>query len=852
MVRESMGGRAVAFAGFVLVFTSGCGQTDDDAGSRGHGATDESAGAGSEAPEPEDPFGPGAGSEEPRTTNVIIDELRQGAVDSVDLLFVIDNSAGMAHKQALFAEALPDLVTRLSDPVCFSGTGDATPALDGSCPTGFTRQFQPVSDLHIGVITSSLGGFGSELDCTASERGQTDNAFLLGSLDRVRSELPATPSFLAWCPPGSNSEVTGACIVTPETANGDSSAFSAVLVDQVRAAGERGCGFEATLEAWYRFLVDPYPWTRIVRQNCPFGGDTQEGCVGPESDALGTPYIDEAILAQRKQFLRADSLLAVVMVTDENDCSFKASGESWRLSQTQRLSADGQAEVSRAYKGSAACQSDPNDSCCVSCGDQVPGGCPTVENVDGETVSAGCEEPLYMSSFDLAVEGSSEPTLDPPNLRCFDQKRRFGVDYLYPVARYVNALQLPTLCPFADDLNPEATNPDGSRVCGESQEFVVQNSLYTDLTFEDRRAADETATLVVPRDPSLVLLAGVVGVPWQDLAVDRNASTLLYRTNDASVTEEPTIDWTQLLGSATPGSPYDLRTAPPTDPLMWEQIDPRAGTDTSANGGEWNILERDDLQYACTFPLPERVSCPSLEELDGSDFRYCECTYHGDPAYQNPVCSGLEQTHSRAFPSIRPLQVLRDHGASSVVASICPKNTTDTNSSDYGYRPFVHALVGRMERELRAGCMGRELFVQDTPGGPAPNCTIVEANREATSCQAAEARADVAEPLGQRVRERLERLALCEAANGDCLDFQLCELAALTPGSEDYESCLAADNATGNGWCYVDPAQGLGSADQVAGCPVGEERRIRFAGSAAPRPGTVTFFACETAPVPAE
>ncbi|HEY3236196.1 MAG TPA: hypothetical protein VGJ84_15875 [Polyangiaceae bacterium] len=34
---------------------------------------------------------------------------------------------------------------------------------------------------------------------------------------------------------------------------------------------------------------------------------------------------------------------------------------------------------------------------------------------------------------------------DPLNLRCWDQKRRFGLDLLYPVSRYVEGLSSTTL-----------------------------------------------------------------------------------------------------------------------------------------------------------------------------------------------------------------------------------------------------------------------------------------------------------------------------------------------------------------------------------------------------------------------
>ena len=79
---------------------------------------------------------------------------------------------------------------------------------------------------------------------------------------------------------------------------------------------------------------------------------------------------------------------------------------------------------------------------------------------------------------------------DSLNLRCFDQKRRFGVDFLYPIERYVEGL----------------TQSRSRNRAGE----LVQNPLYSDL---------QTGTAIA-RDVSLVFLAGIIGVPWQDSATD--------------------------------------------------------------------------------------------------------------------------------------------------------------------------------------------------------------------------------------------------------------------------------------------------------------------------------------------
>ena len=108
------------------------------------------------------------GLTQPQTTNVLVNQLVQNRVDKIDLLFVIDNSLSMADKQAILADALPDLVDRFVSPICVDKDGQerAHPATAREpCPEGSNREFHPVDDIHIGVITTSLGGYGAPFDC---------------------------------------------------------------------------------------------------------------------------------------------------------------------------------------------------------------------------------------------------------------------------------------------------------------------------------------------------------------------------------------------------------------------------------------------------------------------------------------------------------------------------------------------------------------------------------------------------------------------------------------------------------------------------------------------------------------
>lgn len=778
------------------------------------------------------------GQEQPRTTNVLVDVLRRDTVSKIDLLFMIDNSRSMADKQLLFADALPDLVSGLVAPPCLTKDGTTLDvAASESCPSGSAREFEPVQDIHIGVITSSLGGYTSRSDCVDNgdphSEESVDAAHLLGSLPRGKAIAPsATEGFLAWKPKSDNSPLIDE------------------FRDLVRAAGERGCGWEASLESWYRFLVDPKPYAELERTRCS-ASQTDELCIGPKLDpATGLPLIDQEILAQRAAFLRSDSLLAIVMLTDENDCSFRAHGLTRNFTETF----DGEAPT-RAIQGTAACDDPaqgPNSACCHSCIVAAPEGCATAVNSKGDTVGLGCEEGGRFSSDD---------TEDKANLRCFNQKQRFGIDLLYPVERYSNALKLDNLCTLADDLNPQSERCAGGQGLEPNPLFAVDT------------ANGETRS----RNKSLVFLAGIVGVPWQDLAVSPdNDSTLVYRSNDPGAGEAERINWKWLLADRL------AEGSKPEDALMIESVVPRTGSNpatgealagpdaahlaNSINGHEWLVDDSDifggDLQYACTFPLAEPVTCMSDSALTkltlddpaaAAEVPDCDCTEYSADSFKNPLCQksdnsyGLEQARAKAYPGVRELQVLQDFGRNSVVASICPK-TTDRNAADYGYRPAMAAIVERLKEGLIEKCFPRELEVSQERGVA---CKIVEARVKTADdpggCNSS-TRRDVPEAVQDSVRRKLLTSKQC-ADEASCQQLELCEIEQLLPATQpgELQSCLNDEVPEGDGWCYIDPAIGQGNHELVEKCPGESQRKVRFVGDGSPRPDTVTVFACSGA-----
>jgi hypothetical protein len=84
----------------------------------------------------------------------------------LDLLFMIDNSISMSDKQQLLRQALPDLLARLTNPACVDPSGNEQGAPAGAeCPAGQQRQFAPLADVHVGIVTSSLGDVGANVAC---------------------------------------------------------------------------------------------------------------------------------------------------------------------------------------------------------------------------------------------------------------------------------------------------------------------------------------------------------------------------------------------------------------------------------------------------------------------------------------------------------------------------------------------------------------------------------------------------------------------------------------------------------------------------------------------------------------
>lgn len=529
----------------------------------------------------------------------------------VDLLLVVDNSSSMSDKSKLLAGSIGTLI----------------------------RDVARVGDLHVGVITSSLGNFGGDVCPKPTETNRTDDRAYL----RRTNEQGQT--------------VTTSGVVSFK--GGDVERTVKDVEAIVRGVGEDGCGLEAQLEATYRFLVQPDPWMAIRLD-------------GYGMADLGSE-VDTDLLAQRKAFLRPDSALVVVLITDEDDSSadpLSVGGQGWAFmaksfpgSNVFRGTA---AQGTTAPRGTSICATDAASPDCTSCGfqdlcDATTSMCQKIRD------DPNCKRSGVPGQSGRGFNGYYGPMEESLNVRFHRMKERFGIDPQYPIGRYVAGF---TSSKVPDRTREHAvTDSNGYRIIADYKNVAAcTNPIFAAALPENPTTLDELCNLPRgPRSRELVLFAVLGGLP------------------ETLATETP--DWTQILG-VNPDA-YDYSGI---DAHMIPSISPRSklpgpsttpgdnGTDP-VHGREWDT-GGDDLQYACTFTLAEPRQCSPNEAS-------CDCGGGTNP----PLCGTKagEQIKAKAYPTTRPLRVVKNLGERGIVGSIC---------ASAGYDATMRVLAERLRPRL--------------------------------------------------------------------------------------------------------------------------------------------------------
>lgn len=714
---------------------------------------------------------------EPETKTSLVLSARQAGVDKIDLLFMIDNSASMADKQEILGEAVPDLITSLVRPSCLDDdekpTGElADPNAESGkeCKNGHP-EFKPVTDLHIGIVSSSMGGMGGSGCADPSRPHERDGARLLRRApDGGEVSALGPANYLAWFPDVAANRGKAGPEGTP--AIGDLAQLTKLTVDLVRGVGDDGCGFEAQLESVYHFLSDPRPYSEVK-------------VVDGKATLAG---VDKTLLGQRAAFLRPDSLVAVVMLTDEDDSqvdptSLGGLGYRWAhdvalASNVPRASVNGVSFAgTTSAKGTSVCAQDPSSEACKSCLDPSTKGDPACAENGG--FFAGDQD--YM------------------NVRFHKMKARFGIDPQFPIARYVDGL---TKTKVASN-GRTCTNPLFAAA------LPPEKDDYTDAELCDLP--------VGKRRPEQVFFAVIGGVP-QDLLHYDPASP------GAPLTE---AEWDGIVGKDETHYARDEG----VDPRMIQSTKPRAGRPqpsiTPGDNAEGTQL-RDydtknvDLQYACTFPLKKERDCSTTTT--------CDC--NGPFGLRPPLCgkTGKTQVSAKAYPTPRELRVVRSLGQQGIPSSLCPISLDPTTGDGkpnplYGYRPAVGAVVERLKSQFSPECLPQKLDRDES--GTVP-CVVLH------SLPVPGARCQDIPGLSPAEPEVAEAFLRGKRASGDrSYDGKtLCEATQLP--TKAGESCVRSDTP---GYCYVENTE---SAKPLRRC----SQAVQFSRAGAPREGMTTDLAC--------
>ncbi len=313
--------------------------------------------------------------------------------------------------------------------------------------------------------------------------------------------------------------------------------------------------------------------------------------------------VETTILRLRHDFLRPVSLVAVIVLTDENDSeidvrSYQGRGYGFMASTYE------------PYRGTQACATNPADPSCTSCA-----------NVADAASDPSCAQGRYAYG-DLTNWGSNL------NLRHVHMKAKYGADPQFPIARYVTGLT----SPMVPDRVAEQLIDVGYYAAQNDLHLNVSCRLGSSTGTELDQASAATAEIPVRRRDGSVISSSprragkgnifyaiIGGVPNQLLHFDQTTGTnnpdwvrILGKSPDTydytGIDVHMVESYAPRVGLSYVAPPLAGETVP-TDPTKadrpCDRSVERARVDrwTAREPGLYVDLPGRDRQYACTFKI---------------------------------------------------------------------------------------------------------------------------------------------------------------------------------------------------------------------------------------------------------
>ena len=198
-----------------------------------------------------------------------VDRLEVTTIERIDLLLVVDNSGSMRQEQRALQAQLPGMVSAL-----ISGDVDADGTLD----------FPPPQDVRMGVVSTDMGL--PTIEDMPGCSGLGDDGLLNLATERCHPDLGDFVSYRA----------------------GDDAYAAANDLACLAALGTEGCGFEYSLEAALKAL-----WPASDDRVRFLDGHAELASLGHGAGRNGSFTETDG--------LAGPSLLVVIVLTDEDDCS---------------------------------------------------------------------------------------------------------------------------------------------------------------------------------------------------------------------------------------------------------------------------------------------------------------------------------------------------------------------------------------------------------------------------------------------------------------------------------------------------------------------------------------------------